>query len=151
MLCPKPWPFGKIFEDSAPYLRVPFNFLRSTFYGGGSEDVGNIGDYLRARWIDCSVGSLLGGLCYCWRVALLLQPCIFAVVLWDSILLFPWVKGDPKFLEGLLHPCNRCPGKSSPCLIASSLCDKEGLDGIYSLLSNWIYFFAVFTCAMWVG
>ena len=54
------------------------------------------------------------------------------------------MKGDPKFLEGLLFNYEQLPGKSYPCLLISSFCDKEGLSGLSSLLSDMIYFVVVF-------
>ena len=39
---------------------------------------------------------------------------VLAVVLWEYCLVFPYVKGDPKLLEGLLRACKQCTGKSSP-------------------------------------
>ena len=42
---------------------------------------------------------------------------VLAAVSLDSYLLFTWVKGAMKFLEGMLHDCERYTGKYSPCLL----------------------------------
>ena len=54
----------------------------------------------------------------------------FLEVLEEFCLLFPCVQGDPKFSEVLLCAGEQCTWNSSPCLIVSSLFDKEGLHGI---------------------
>ena len=46
--------------------------------------------------------------------------------------------GAPNLLEGMLHDCEQCPGKSSPCFRFSMFCDREGLDGMSSLISDGI-------------
>ena len=57
----------------------------------------------------------------------------------SSLFLLPVQKGDPKFSEGLLRDYKKCPDKSSPCLLLSLFCDKEGVDRMSSLLSFGIY------------
>ena len=53
----------------------------------------------------------------------------------SSLFLLPVQKGDPKFSEGLLCEYKLCPDTSSPCLLISLLCDKEGLERMSSLIS----------------
>ena len=112
----------KIIEGSTAYLTVScVNWVCPTFSGGGSEDVGKLVYYLRAIWIDWFVQSLLGGLCSCHWSDFLLPQCF---------------------------PCSsiigeKCLGISYPCLLVLSSPDGEGLDGIYSLLSDGITFLAV--------
>ena len=52
--------------------------------------------------------------------------------------------GGPKFSNGLLRDCKQCLGESSPCLIFSFSCDEEVIDGMSTLLSDGIYWVAVF-------
>ena len=61
---------------------------------------------------------------------------------WSRISLL--IKGAPKFWEGLIHDCERCPWELLPYLLFLSSLDEEGLVGLSSHISNGIYF--VFPC-----
>ena len=72
-----------------------------------------------------------------------------SIVLWVSLgsclyQKFPCFIGDPKFLEGLLHACEQCPGKSYPCLLVLLFSGEEGLLGFITfylaVLIWWPYF-----------
>ena len=93
----------------------------------------NLSNSYRASWINyflppdppiiISVFALVSGLLFystlIWRV--FLGSCLYQKV--------PYFIGAPKFLEGLLHACERCPEKYFTCLIVSLLIYKEGLLG----------------------
>ena len=85
--------------------------------------------------------GLIGDIRYfCW-VYISIQPLLSGGILVGLLLsLVSLLKGDPKFLEGLLRDYNQCTGKYSPCLLLLSNLDVECLEGIYSLLSGGIYF-----------
>ena len=59
------------------------------------------------------------------------HSCRTILVLW-----LPYDKGDPIFLEGLLHYCKRSPGKSYPCLLFTLNLYEEIIDRMSSLLSD---------------
>ena len=46
------------------------------------------------------------------------------------------LKGDPKFLEILLHNCEKCPKKPSPFLLFVSYPDKVGIKRTSYFLSD---------------
>ena len=110
------------------YLRAPlrswgsFSFSVSpTFLEGVLKRSENISNHFHASWLDfflppdpqiiSAVSTIVDGfLCYSsivWRV--FLGSCLYQKV--------PCFIGAPKFLEGLLRTCERCPVKSFTCLI----------------------------------
>ena len=92
------------------------------FYGGGSEDVGELVWYFFAIWPDWFVQSLLRGIYSCRLAASIFPPCCT----------FGGLVGD------------QCLWKSSPYLLVFLSRDVEGLDGISPLISDGISFVAVF-------
>ena len=85
-----------------------------------------------------SPSDLLGVIRSCLNVRDNHTTCLAAFFL-NSCPLVLCVTGDPKFSEGLLRYCKQCLGKSSPCLIFLSSCDKDGLDVRSYLLFDIIY------------
>ena len=99
--------------------------------------------HLRAIWLDWST-DIFSAVTYIFTGFIWYFNCaILAVVLFDSCLLFPWVKGAPKFLKGLLRVCEKFPGKFSPFLLVSYFFCEEDLQGLSSLLSYGITSVAV--------
>ena len=89
---------------------------------------------------------------YYWRSSLLLSGWFLPLLLSGGVPLglsylffIPWAKGTPKFSEGLIRDCGRCPVKYSPCLILSSSCDKDGISCLSFLLYYGLSWVAVFT------
>ena len=106
-------------------LEGPFDFWMTPMFSEGfSKWSGKTCGHFHAIWIDWSTDiflmlySIVAGLICSFNHAVL------AVFLLDSCLLFPWVKGAPKFLAVMLLACEWCPGKYSPCFLVLSLCDK---------------------------
>ena len=88
--------------------------------------------------------GLLAIISSCRRVAVFVHYFLVEVLRY-SLHLVPCAKWATKFLERLLRDCERCPGKYSPCLLVSFFCYQEGLDGISSLISDRIYYVALFS------
>ena len=61
------------------------------------------------------------------------------------------LKRDPEFWEGLIRDGEWYPGKYSPCLLVLLCHGGEWLNGIFSLISNGIYFISIFSHVLWVG
>ena len=72
---------------------------------------------------------------------------------WTSYFIVPKVPNflvcSPKFLEGLLCNCDRCPGKSAPFLLFSSPHDGKGVDGLLPLSHTGFFGLAFFLHAIW--
>ena len=77
---------------------------------------------------DLNVPSdILDGLLSCRQVAIYIQTLLYGWVLVGSFLsLGSFLKGSPKFLEGLIRDCKQCPGKSFSSLLFLLSLDKEG-------------------------
>ena len=138
---PTRWPFGGILrtllcswgfssnclcpiflEDSEVVCKIDLNVCELGFSSSGL-----LGVTSSCCWVRCNRIVRLVALL---RVSHPLVPC---------------VKGAPKFLEGLIRDYEHCPGSSSPFLLFSSSCDKEGLDGMFSILYCRITWVVVYT------
>ena len=147
----QPCPIWTVYWGLCSFIGCPFNFLTSNVFEGGSKVIGEIN--LRfPHELALSCCSKLLDLSF--LVALSSRSfnrAVFLEISWYFSLLFPCVKGALKLLEVLLRACGRCPRKYYPSLLVSSLCYEEGINRISSLISDRIYFLAVFTHFMWGG
>ena len=135
-----PWIFAcagfSAVSDIELYLRAPLHSWGSfpfsislTFLEGTPKWSENISNSYCTRCLDSflppgtliilELSALVSGLLFysalVWRVSL--GSCLSQKV--------PCFIGYPKFLEGLLRACKRCPGNSYPCLIVSYFSDKR--------------------------
>ena len=114
--------FWKKLEESDPFLRVP----TSSFYiQRFPEEAPNFPEKIFHCIFRASCWGFppawyinhLISLRYYFRVSILLYYCLadfFGICLYQKV---PSFLGAPKFLEVLIRACEKCPGKSSPCLI----------------------------------
>ena len=135
----KPWGLCSVLEGSSLNLCVCPMFSRV-----GSEDVSELVYEFHARCPEGSILILSKLLSLIFGSSRSFKRAVLVVVLWVFSFLFLCVIGDLIFLDGLLPSCNWCTCNSSPCILVLLLCDKEGISGIYSLLSGSIFLVAIF-------
>ena len=142
---PTPWPLEKYWCVRSVLEDTTSTFVCLTFFGVGSKDVSNLSCALYAifPWGYVPILSLF--LYLVSGSSSSFNRAVTAVVSRDFRFLFSCVEGAPKFLEGLFRSCEWCPVISSTCLIFSLFCNIEGLDELYSLLSDRISLVAVFS------
>ena len=140
-LASQPCPFGKIQRDPLLYPRFHLIFSSLEFLNGDPKLLEDPDWDFRSIWPWCyvsiflEVSVLVSGLLVPPTELSLHQSC--GIILCPLV---PFQKGYPSFSEGLLCHCNKFPVKSPPCLLLTSLFNKEGLKGLYSLLSDGIPF-----------
>ena len=113
-------------------------------FGGGSKVVGELNSQFTCNLALSFCPNLLAIYFIVTRFSRSSNYAVLLVVSWEFHLLFACFQGAPKLSEGLLHACKRCPGKYSTCILVLYLCDQEGLDGLYSLISDGIYLVVTF-------
>ena len=130
-------------EDYSPFLRVLLSiFLCLTFSRGDSEVAGK---FSLAFTFCANCYDLVSGLCIFYQF----PGGILYVILGIHVLCYRCVTGAINFFERLIFHCKKFPRESFPCHLFLVSCEREGVDGIYYLLSEDTFGVAVFPHVLW--
>ena len=124
--------FRQHLDDSAPFLGYPLWSYLSDVSEECPKSSANLITF-SALFVLSVPSDLLGGILSCLRYNDHLITCL-------TKFLQDCATGDSKLLEVMLRDCKKFSGKSYPYLLFSTFRDGEGIDGMYSLLSDGIFF-----------